>query len=72
MKEFFDIENEIVGFETLEEFEEKYNFLKNNPKKIEDIALAGQNKTLKYHTTKQRVEKFIEILNVYLNPEKII
>ena len=72
MKEFFDIENEIVGFETLEEFEEKYNFLKNNPKKIEDIALAGQNKTLKYHTTKQRVEKFIEILNVYLNPEKKI
>lgn len=47
-------------FETMAEFEEKLNFLINNPEKRQEIANAGYEHLLKYHTTKKRAEYLLK------------
>lgn len=38
MKEYFDCENEIIGFDTEEEFFDKIRYLDNNPSKASEIS----------------------------------
>lgn len=66
MKEFFDIENDIVTFETPEECLEKVKFLLANPQEIERIARNGQQKTLSRHMPKHRAEAIAKRLKELL------
>jgi len=66
IKEYFDPDYEIVTYKSKEEALEKVNFLLDNPKERESIALNGQKRTLKDHTLKERVEKINEIILKYL------
>jgi hypothetical protein len=65
MKEFFDIDNEIVTFESAEECIEKLNYLERYPIELEKIRERGQRRTLKDHTTKNRVDKIAEVIKNY-------
>jgi spore maturation protein CgeB len=66
IKEYFDPNYEIVTYKIKEEASEKVNFLLNNPKEREKIALNGQKRTLRDHTLNKRVEKVNEIVLKYL------
>ena len=50
MQEFFDTDSEIIGFNTLDEFFDRYRFILNNPKIADQIAANGKKRTLKDHT----------------------
>lgn len=54
LSEFFDVENDIVTFETADECVEKVNYLLEHPAEIERIARNGQRKTLSRHTVGHR------------------
>jgi spore maturation protein CgeB len=54
LREFFDVENDIVSFETADECAEKVNYLLQHPEEIERIARNGQRKTLSRHTVGHR------------------
>jgi len=54
LRDFFDIDNDIVTFETPEECVEKIEYLLKNPAKIERIAQNGRRKTMERHTTVHR------------------
>ena len=62
----FEIDKEIVTYTCKEEALEKVEYLKNNPKKLSEIASAGQKRTLNEHTYEIRMKELMEIINVYL------
>ena len=49
-----------------EEALEKVKYLLENPQKINEIALAGQKRTLKEHTYEIRMKELLEILKKYI------
>lgn len=53
----FEPEREIVTYSSLEECIEKIQYLLDHPEKAQEIGKLGQEKTLKAHTYKQRVEQ---------------
>lgn len=66
IKELFDPDYEVVTYKNVEEAVEKISYLKNNPKKIDVIARAGQKRTLRDHTYKQRAYDMHTIFQDYL------
>jgi spore maturation protein CgeB len=56
LKEFFDVENDIVTFQTAQECVEKVNYLLAHPNEIDRIAKNGQRTTLSRHTVKHRAK----------------
>jgi len=70
LKEFFDTENEIVTFESIEECIEKVNFLLENPEERERIAKNGQLKTLKMHTVTHRCKVIVDVLKDHVKNQK--
>ncbi len=54
LSEFFDIDNDIVTFETVDECIAKIAYLRKNPDEIERVARNGQRKTLARHTIAER------------------
>lgn len=60
--ELFDINSEIVVYESLQDMAEKANWLLKNPVKAKKIALAGQKKTLKNYTYKNKAEQLNEYI----------
>ncbi len=54
LREFFDVEDDIVAFETADECTEKVNYLLEHPAEIERIARNGQRTTLSRHTVGHR------------------
>ncbi len=66
LKELFEIDREIVTYNSKEEALEKFNYLINNPKEIEKIAKSGQLRTLEEHTYEIRIKELIEILTKYI------
>ena len=66
LNNLFEIDREIISYKCKEEALEKVKYLINNPRKIYEISLAGQKRTLKEHTYKIRMDELIEILNKYL------
>ena len=66
LKEFFDIENDIVTFETPEECVEKVKYLLKHPEEIERIARNGQLKTLSHHLPKHRAAAIAKRIRVLL------
>ncbi|MCC6837839.1 MAG: glycosyltransferase [Bacteroidia bacterium] len=57
MQDLFDVDNEIVVYNNMEECVEKVKWLLDNPVKAAEIAKAGQQRTLKDHTVKKRASE---------------
>ena len=66
INDYFEPDYEIVTYKSKEEALKKVNYLLNNPKEREKIAINGQKRTLRDHTLKKRVEKVNEIILKYL------
>lgn len=62
MKKFFDIDNEIVTFESVDEAIEKLEYLDSHDNVRVEIARAGQRRTLADHTVQKRCEAIHEII----------
>jgi len=63
MNNLFEIDKEVVVYDSVEECIEKVKWLLENPKEMKRIAEAGQKRTLKDHTVENRVEKVHQILS---------
>ena len=63
MQEYFDCDDEVVAFDSIDELEEKYKFLRNNPEKLKNISLAGYIKTINNYTTKNYGEYLDKLIN---------
>ena len=66
INDYFEPDYEIVTYKSKEEALKKVNYLLNNPKEREKIAINGQKRTLRDHTLKKRVEEVNEIILKYL------
>lgn len=66
ISEYFEPDYEIVTYKSKEEALKKVNYLLNNPKERERIALNGQKRTLKDHSQKERIKEINEIILKYL------
>lgn len=55
MGQLFEIDKEVVVYNSIEECIEKVKWLLNNPEEMKRIADAGQKRTLKEHTVENRV-----------------
>ena len=53
----FDVENEILGFDTLPELFEKYDYLSSRPELVREMAARAQQKISDGHTTAHRCEQ---------------
>jgi len=62
IKDFFEPDYEIVTYNSVDECIEKSKWLFENPDKAEEIARAGQKRTLKDHALKDRFYKIHEII----------
>ncbi len=61
--ELFEPDKEIVVYEDQTDCIEKIKYLYNNPNKAIEIGKNARERILKEHTTKKRMNQFIEILN---------
>ena len=66
MEHLFEDGKEYVSYNSIEELEEKINFLRNNPREAQIIAKNGFEKTMNYHTDKTRSEEYIDTLKKLL------
>jgi hypothetical protein len=66
IKDFFEPDFEIITYSSTDECIEKISWLEKNPLKIAEISKAGQNRTLKDHTLKNRVQFIDEIIKQHL------
>lgn len=64
--ELFDIDKEIVVYESFEDMVEKAGWLIDHPKEGKEIALAGQKRTLKDYTYRNKAECLNEYLQMLL------
>jgi spore maturation protein CgeB len=67
MSDLFDTEREVVVYDNEEDCIEKVKWLLTHEDERKKIALAGQQKTITYHTVENRCRSIIEILNSELN-----
>lgn len=67
MNELFEIDKEVVTFNTGDECLEKVNWLLGHPKERENIAIAGQRRVLKDHTFRNRATQLNDIILNELN-----
>ena len=59
IEELFEVDKEIMVFDTAEEMIEKARFLVSNPETAIKIGQAGQKRFLKEHTSKIRLRKIL-------------
>jgi hypothetical protein len=62
LNEIFEIDKEVVSFNTGDECIEKIKWLLDHPKERKEIAIAGQKRVLKDHTFKIRASQLNEII----------
>ena len=67
MREFFDVDNDIVTFETIEECKEKIDYLLCNPLEMQRIAENGQRATLTKHTVEARYKEAAKHLKFFMS-----
>lgn len=72
LRYFFDVDNDIVTFETPEECVEKVRYLLENPLEAERIAKNGRLATLSRHTVAARCKKIAEILRQEQKKKEIV
>lgn len=63
MKEIFEDGKEVVTYQSIDEAKEKIKYLIDNPNVAKEIAINGQKRTLKDHTTTKRNLKICEIIS---------
>jgi spore maturation protein CgeB len=63
LSDFFVIDKEVVTYSSSEECLEKINWLLSNPVKLEEIARAGQKKTLSEHSLEKRIYQLHKIIS---------
>lgn len=63
MSDLFDTEKEIVVYDNEEDCVAKVKWLLDHEDVRKNIALAGQQKTLKYHTVEDRCKTIIDIID---------
>lgn len=66
LNELFEIGKEVVAYRTPEECVALVKYYISNPKEAEEIAHAGQARTLRDHTYTKRMEQTAEILERHL------
>ncbi len=67
LKTLFDINNEIVTYNSVEECKSKVRWLSDNENERRRIALAGQQRTLNYHTVEKRSLQILDIIRAELS-----
>lgn len=70
LREFFDVENDIVTFETVDECVEKVRYLLDHPAEMERISQNGQRATLSRHTVKHRCQAIAQTLRELLSSSR--
>lgn len=65
--ELFDVDYDIVCYNSTEELIDKANYLINNPEAAKKIAQSGFEKTKKNHVYSNRLPNYIEAINIILN-----
>ena len=63
IEEFFDIEKEIIVWDTSDELYQKIKFFLDNPRVAKKIAKNGYTRFLKEHDSKKRLEKMLLEIN---------
>jgi spore maturation protein CgeB len=72
MSDLFDTDREVVVYDNEEDCVAKVKWLFEHEEERKKIALAGQQKTLSYHTVENRCQTIIEIMSAELrNPGSI-
>lgn len=66
LSELFEIDREVVAYKSVDECIEKVKWLLEHPKEREEIAKAGQARTLKDHTFAQRAIQLDSIIKKIL------
>jgi len=64
--ELFEVGKEVVAYSTPEEAADLIRYYLNHPDEAEEIAKAGQARTLSEHTYKNRMEELVPVLQHYL------
>jgi spore maturation protein CgeB len=67
MNDFFEPDREVVTYKSADECIEKVNWLLSHPNELEQIAEAGQKRTLRDHTFEKRAEELHGIISKELN-----
>jgi spore maturation protein CgeB len=67
MPELFDTTSEVVVYDNEDDCIAKVKWLLEHEDERKNIALAGQKKTLNYHTVEKRCEILISILKKQLD-----
>jgi hypothetical protein len=62
LPDFFELDREVVTYRSREECVEKFEWLSHHPREREEIARAGQRRTLADHTYSNRAIRLGEIL----------
>ncbi len=62
ISDLFEEDNEVVTYRTIDEAVEKVNYLLDHPHETEQIAKAGQARTLKDHTIMNRCQQIDEVI----------
>jgi spore maturation protein CgeB len=62
MKDLFEVGKEVVTYTNLNDCLEKVKWLINNPSERVKIAKSGQERVLKSHTVKNRVEQINSVI----------
>jgi spore maturation protein CgeB len=63
LKDLFDIDKEVVAYNSQEDCIEKVKWLLENENQRREIALLGQKKTLESHKVEDRCKSIIDIIN---------
>ena len=63
----FEPDKEIVTYNSISECIEKVNWLLANPEKLNEIAIAGQRRTLRDHSVEKRVDYLNDIIKSNFN-----
>jgi spore maturation protein CgeB len=71
LNDLFDVNTEIVVYHDADECANKIRWLLKNEEERKVIALAGQKRTLQYHTVESRCREIIGILNKELNNKEL-
>lgn len=67
IKELFEPDKEIITYKSADEAEEKIKWLLNNQDKLQEISLAGQEKTIKFHNYSNRAKQLNAIIKSEIN-----
>lgn len=62
----FEPDKEIVTYRSANELIEKVNYLQENEREREEIAKAGQKRTLEEHNYHKRIKELLKILNEFI------